>query len=128
MSIKVLGFVCAFVAMACGSRSEPAVPAPAPAPATQPGSEASTRRVTHQECVEAVDHEVALLVADPALAPAGEQLRTERENSIAQCEATATLADHRCLMASKTASELGRCPMPGAGHDPGAPRAQGATP
>jgi hypothetical protein len=45
---------------------------------------------------------------------AAAQLRGERAQSIAQCEATATLRDHRCLMASKTATELGHCPMPGA--------------
>jgi hypothetical protein len=107
------------VAAGCGSRSDVA-PAPSPktggealAPVTA-GSADPARRLTRAECVEAVDHAVALLEGDPGMASAAAQLRAERDGSIAQCEQTATLRDHRCLMAANTARELGLCPMPGA--------------
>ena len=126
MSIKVRScmFALAVVFAAplpagCGSRSEDA-PAPSPntggeaqAPA-KAGSADLARRLTRAECVEAVDHAIALLEGDAAMASAAAQLRAERDGSIAQCEQTATLRDHRCLMAANTARELGLCPMPGA--------------
>ena len=124
MSIKVRSctFAIAVVfaarlAAACGSRSEVA-PAPSPragsqAPSPGAGSEDPARRVSHAECVEAVDHAIALFDGDAEMAAAATQLRAERDRSIAQCEETATLRDHRCLMAASTARELGLCPMPG---------------
>src|SRR5262245_19092391 len=93
--------ICLFVVLvACGS-SKPAEP---------PAS-----KVTHAECVEAVEHATKLLAADPALASYADDMRANRDRRVAECEATATRADHECLMKAKTAQELGLCPMPGQG-------------
>jgi hypothetical protein len=94
-------------AAACGPRSEPAAP-------SSPAGDDPGRRLTHDECVAAVDHAIALFDASADMAAVAVQLRGERASSIAQCEASATLRDHRCLMKATTASELGLCPMPGA--------------
>jgi hypothetical protein len=139
MSIKVCSctsvIMLAVVLAACGSRPEPARPAGAaappatatpagatPAPAASGAGTPSSpeaggdagRRLTHDECAAAVDHAIALFEAGADTAAVAAQLRAERASSIAQCEATATLRDHRCLMKATTASELGLCPMPGA--------------
>ena len=71
------------------------------------------RRLSPAECEAAVDHAVALLTPDPMSAAAAAQLRTGRVTAVEQCLATATLRDHRCLMAARDARELGLCPMPG---------------
>ena len=69
------------------------------------------RRLTHAECVEGVDHAIALFdVDDPASA---KMMRGMRADSIAQCEATARVRDHQCLMNAMTSRELGLCPLPG---------------
>src|SRR6188768_708133 len=71
------------------------------------------RRLTHAECVQGVDHAIALFAADPAMSDAARSMRDGRDGFVAQCEASATVRDHECLMKSKSAHELGLCPLPG---------------
>jgi hypothetical protein len=71
------------------------------------------RRLTGAECTEGVDHAIALFDREPAMADAAKAMRDGRAGFIAQCEATALAHDHACLMKSKTAHDLGLCPMPG---------------
>ena len=69
------------------------------------------RRLTKAECTESVDHAIALFEVDQP--DAAKMMRDGRDGAIAQCEATARVRDHECLMKAKTSSELGLCPMPG---------------
>ena len=69
------------------------------------------RRLTHAECVESVDHAIALFEVDQP--DAAKMMRDGRAGFITQCEATARVRDHECLMAAKTSTELGLCPLPG---------------
>jgi hypothetical protein len=73
------------------------------------------RRLTAAECERAVAHAIALIEADPAAAPYAAVMKEHRAERVAECVATATLRDHRCLMNATTFTELGLCPMPGSG-------------
>ena len=97
-------FSFALVSFGC-SKDEPVKPAAKPV--------AVDRRLTHAECAEGVDHAIALFEREPAMADAAKMMRDGRTDFIAQCERTATVRDHECLMKSKTSHELGLCPMPG---------------
>ncbi|MDQ3335267.1 MAG: hypothetical protein M4D80_08895 [Myxococcota bacterium] len=70
------------------------------------------RRLTKAECTEGVDHAIALFEREP-MPDVAKSMRDGRAGFIAQCEATALAHDHACLMKSKTAHDLGLCPMPG---------------
>lgn len=72
-----------------------------------------TRALTRAECEAAVAHAIALIDADPAARPYADTMRLHRAARVDECLATATLADHRCLMNARTFTELGLCPMPG---------------
>jgi len=82
-------------------------------PACREKSPDPNRRLTRAECADGVDHAIALFDADPAMAAAAKTMRDTRESAISQCTQVATVRDHDCLMKSKTANELGLCPMPG---------------
>jgi len=71
------------------------------------------RRLVRAECQAAVAHAIELLAADPASRPYADGMRRAVSTHVDQCLATATVRDQRCLMRSRTATELGLCPVPG---------------
>lgn len=83
-------------------------------PGAGPAADDPKRRLTAAECTEAVDHALGLFANDPAMADAVASLREHRGEMVSECGKTGTLRDYRCLMAAKSAQEMGQCPQPGA--------------
>jgi hypothetical protein len=106
--MKRLIVVVMFVAAACGGGkkegtgpTQPAAPDAAPA--------APTGVLTPAECEQAIDHIAALYEAHPEGAEAAQQIREQRAGLVEEYVKTGTREDYECLVAAKTADEVGNC-------------------
>lgn len=90
-------------------------PAPAPDPAAQPavaGADDSTRKLSREECSQALDHAIELLDQHEQGKDFAAQMREGKDKLTDDCVANGTKKDYDCLMAAKVAEDMGKCEEP----------------
>jgi hypothetical protein len=103
---------------ACGGSPKPA-PEPVAktaAPSETPGQQNPEAALDEAQCNEAIDHAVEVLKADPQTAAAADTIAADKAPHVAECLKSGNRKDYDCVMAAKTAADLGACEPPD-GHE-----------